>query len=337
MRLREKMFTKKQPVRGTLLPLGSFKTELSALQYMETACVSLYGTLYLTDEIRYHSYRIEVKMDHSDTSCTTKYPFVFIHGTGFRDRKWFNYWGRIPTALASRGCKFYYGNQDSWATVENNAASLKERINEILDETGAGKVNIVAHSKGGLEARYIISSLGMSDTIASLTTVSTPHHGSKTMDFVCGLPAFLFRAAAFFANLWFKMLGDSNPDFHLACRQFTTGYAEEFNRNNADADGVCYQSYAGVMRNSFSDVMMMIPHFVVRRMEGENDGLVTPGSAQWGDFKGIFKGRTIRGISHADEVDMRRRKLSKKSEEGYVSDICDAYVQIVCDLKQRGY
>jgi triacylglycerol lipase len=276
-------------------------------------------------------------MDNSDTSCITKYPLILIHGTGFRDRKWFNYWGRIPTALASRGCKFFYGNQDSWATVENNAAALKDRISDILAETGAPKVNIVAHSKGGMEARYIISTLGMSDSVASLTTVSTPHHGSKTMDFVCGLPSFLFRAASFFANLWFRMLGDRNPDFHFVCKQFTTGYAEEFNRNNADAEGVYYQSYAGVMKNSFSDFMMIVPHFFVKRIDGENDGLVTTESAQWGNFKGILKGRTNRGISHADEVDMRRRKLSKKSEDGYVSDICDVYVQIVSDLKQLGY
>jgi triacylglycerol lipase len=276
-------------------------------------------------------------MDTNDQSCITKYPFVFIHGTGFRDRNWFNYWGRIPTALASHGCKFYYGNQDSWATVENNAATLKERVAEILKESGAEKVNIVAHSKGGMEARYIISSLGMADAVASLTTISTPHHGSKTMDFVCRLPAFSFRAAAFFANHWFKLLGDSNPDFHFVCRQLTTCYAEEFNRNNADAEGVYYQSYAGVMQNSFSDMMMFWPHFVVRRIEGENDGLVTPGSAQWGHFKGILKGPTNRGISHADEVDMRRRRLSRRTGDGYANDICDVYVRIVSDLKQLGY
>lgn len=294
-----------------------------------------YDTLYWTETYAFRG-GIAI-MDNSNTSCTTKYPLLLIHGTGFRDREWFNYWGRIPTALAGHGCKFYYGYQDSWATVENNAATLKDRIREILAETGAGKVNIIAHSKGGMEARYMISTLKMADSVASLTTVSTPHHGSKTMDFACGLPDFLFHVAAFFANRWFKLIGDRNPDFHFVCRQFTTGYAEEFNRNNADADEVYYQSYAGVMKNSFSDMMMFFPHFVVRCIEGENDGLVTPGSAQWGHFMGILKGRTNRGISHADEVDMRRRKLSKKSETGHVSDICDAYIQMVRDLKQLGY
>ncbi|HNX63899.1 MAG TPA: triacylglycerol lipase [Oscillospiraceae bacterium] len=276
-------------------------------------------------------------MTDTQIDCKTKYPMVFIHGTGFRDRKWLNYWGRIPKTLAQNGCEIYYGNQDSWATVENNALALKERIQEILAETGAEKVNIVAHSKGGMEARYIISSLDMSDYIASLTTISTPHHGSKTMDSVCRLPVFLFNLTSFFANLWFRILGDKKPDFHYVCKQFTTHYAEEFNNCNKDAEGIYYQSYAGAMKNSFSDFIMIVPHFVINLVEGENDGLVSVKSAQWGNFKGILRGSTRRGISHADEVDIRRMKLSKKAKDGCINDICDVYLQIVRDLKQLGY
>ena len=276
-------------------------------------------------------------MTDTQIDCKTKYPMVFIHGTGFRDRKWLNYWGRIPKALAQNGCEIYYGNQDSWATIENNALALKERIQEVLAETGAEKVNIVAHSKGGMEARYIISSLDMSDYIASLTTISTPHHGSKTMDSVCRLPAFLFNLTSFFANLWFRILGDKKPDFHYVCKQFTTHYAEEFNKCNTDAENIYYQSYAGAMKNSFSDFIMIVPHFVINLVEGENDGLVSVKSAQWGNFKGILRGSTRRGISHADEVDIRRMKLSKKAKDGCINDICDVYLQIVKDLKQLGY
>lgn len=276
-------------------------------------------------------------MTDTQTDCKTKYPFLFIHGTAFRDRKWLNYWGRIPKVLAQNGCEIYYGNQDSWATVENNALALKERIHEVLAQTGAEKVNIIAHSKGGMEARYIISSLNMSDYIASLTTISTPHHGSKTMDSICRLPTFLFNLTSFFVNLWFRILGDKKPDFHYVCKQFTTHYAEEFNKCNKDAEGIYYQSYAGAMKNSFSDFIMIVPHFVINLVEGENDGLVSVKSAQWGNFKGILRGSTNRGISHADEVDIRRMKLSKKAKDGCINDICDVYLQIVRELKQLGY
>ena len=275
-------------------------------------------------------------MGNAENRCKTRYPIVLIHGTGFRDRKWLNYWGRIPKALMSRGCEIYYGNQDSWATIERNAITVKKGIEAALAASGAEKVNLLAHSKGGMEARYVISTLGMADKVASLTTIGCPHHGSKTMDVVCKLPAFLFRVVSVFINLWFRILGDQNPDFHRVCRQFTTYFAEEFNKQNPDSKGVYYQSYAAVMKNSFSDCIMTIPHFVISRVEGENDGLVTPASAEWTNFRGILRGSSNRGISHADEVDLRRRKLSKQAQTGCVQDICDVYVQIVEGLQQRG-
>lgn len=276
-------------------------------------------------------------METIENCCKTKYPIVLIHGTGFRDRKWLNYWGRIPKTLTNYGCEIFYGHQDSWATIERNAATVKENIQDTLAVSGAEKVNLIAHSKGGLEARYIISTLGMSNQIASLTTIGCPHHGSKTMDSVCRLPALLFRMVSVFINLWFRMLGDQNPDFHQVCRQFTTSFAEKFNRENPDSDHVYYQSYAAVMKNSFSDLILTVPHFVISIVEGENDGLVTPMSAKWTNFQGILRGSTNRGISHADEVDLRRRRLAKKEQAGHVPDICGVYMKIVEDLKELGF
>ena len=45
-------------------------------------------------------------------NCKTKYPILMVHGMGFRDRKYFNYWGRIPKILKENGADIYYGHQD---------------------------------------------------------------------------------------------------------------------------------------------------------------------------------------------------------------------------------
>lgn len=111
-----------------------------------------------------------------------KYPVLLVHGMGFRDSKYINYWGRIPEKLEENGCKVYYGNQDSNGTVASNGTFLAEKIKKIIEETGVPKLNVIAHSKGGLDIRYAISTLKMSQYIASLTTISTPHHGSLTVD-----------------------------------------------------------------------------------------------------------------------------------------------------------
>ncbi len=63
--------------------------------------------------------------------CKTKYPIVFIHGTGFRDFRHIIYWGRIPKALIRERADIYYGNQDSWGTIEYNANIIK-KISQIL-------------------------------------------------------------------------------------------------------------------------------------------------------------------------------------------------------------
>lgn len=269
--------------------------------------------------------------------CNTKYPVLLVHGAGFRDRKYLNYWGRIPKSLEQEGARIYYGNQDSWGSVEHNAMTLKSNIEKLLADTGQEKVNIIAHSKGGLEARYVISSLGMASKVSSLTTLATPHHGSKTIDMFLRLPKFLYKAAAFFTDLCFRCLGDKNPDFYTASRHFSTAHMREFNRRNPDADSVYYQSYGAVMRNGFSDLIFFWSHLFVSVLEGENDGIVSLDSSKWTNFRGVLRGVTNRGISHADVVDARRWNFSGKNSGNGVADIRDIYISIVSELKSMGF
>ena len=35
--------------------------------------------------------------------CKTRYPLLMVHGVGFRDLRYFNYWGRIPAELMRNG------------------------------------------------------------------------------------------------------------------------------------------------------------------------------------------------------------------------------------------
>ena len=267
---------------------------------------------------------------------TLKYPILLVHGMGFRDRKSFCYWGRIPKTLQSMGAQVYFGDQDSNGSLEDNAKQVAKRIDEILAQTGAEKLNIIAHSEGGLESRYIISTLGYGDKIASLTTISTPHHGSKTVDILMKTPQWLVRAASCCVDLWFGLLGDQCPRTYRAICLFKTDAAEAFNKENPNDPRVFYQSYAFVMKNPFSDMTMFLPSLVVGWIEGENDGLLTPETAKWGEFRGICRGIGRRGISHADEVDMRRRPLSRKMGEG-IGDITELYKQIALDLIAYGY
>ena len=238
--------------------------------------------------------------------------------------------------MGSHGAVVYFGEQDCWASTETNAHTLCERIDAILTKTGAKKVNIIAHSKGGLEARMAASSLGYADKIASITTVSTPHRGSKTFSIFLKAPRVFFSIAAVAVNNWIRLIGDKKPDFQRVCEEFSVSHMERFNSENPDAPGVFYQSVAGVMKRPFSDINLSTACFVLNRIEGPNDGLVSVESAAWGERCIEIRGNTRRGISHLDEIDFRRAAFSRKTGKD-VRDITDFYVELVHDLKNRGF
>lgn len=293
--------------------------------------IMLYACHIAKIEYDHECYKIinnEARVDSE--VCKTKYPLVLVHGVGFRDLKYINYWGRIPKELIRNGATVYYGNQEAWGTVECNAQDIKDKILDIVKATGCEKVNIIAHSKGGLDARYMISKLEMGDYVASLTMVSSPHRGCKFVDIACNMPDKLYKAIARLSDKYFKILGDKNPDFYTASRQFSTYHSKKFNEGVKDVDGVYYQSYATVVKNMFSDYIVTIPYIIVKLTEGENDGLVSINSAKWGEFKGVLKNKHRRGISHGDIIDLRRDDY-----KGF--DVIEKYVEIVSSLKNEGY
>ena len=116
--------------------------------------------------------------------CKTKYPLLLVHGVVFRDFKYFNYWGRIPEELEQNGAVIYYGNHQSAASVIASGDELAKRIKEIVQESGCEKLNIIAHSKGGLDCRYAIAKLNIAPYVASLTTINTPHRGCIFADYL---------------------------------------------------------------------------------------------------------------------------------------------------------
>ena len=272
----------------------------------------------------------------ADKICQTKYPILMVHGVFFRDVKLINYWNRIPAALEKNGSKIFYGKQQSADSVANIAAELKARIDEIVESEGCEKVNIIAHSKGGLDARMAASSCGCGSKIASITTIATPHHGSKTIDKLFAIPRPLWNIAAFAVNNWIRIVGDKKPDFLKLCEDFTTEKMRIFNNNNPDVPGVYYQSFACVMSHPFSDINLSTANVVIKHIEGPNDGLVSVDSAIWGETHAILRSNSFRGISHLDAIDLRRHCLTGKQGNG-ISDICKFYVDLVEDLRERGF
>jgi len=272
------------------------------------------------------------------TECATKYPIVLVHGAGFRDKNVVaNYWGRIPAYLTERGAKIYYGNTDGWCSIEQGAKDLKAAVEKALAASKAEKVNIIAHSKGGLEARCMISSLGMADKVASLTTISTPHRGSMAMDSILsGVPEFMLRGVGLMGNVVRFVWGDRHPDFYAGVKSISTASAADFNKKNPDIAGVYYQSFAGEMPIGANDVILAFTRQAIGNLEGPNDGMVAVESAKWTNFRGVLRGAGGRGVSHLDEVDFRREDIAIDPILG-AATVRGFYGALAAELKQKGY
>lgn len=172
------------------------------------------------------------------------------------------------------------------------------------------KVNIIAHSMGGLDARYMISALGGANRVASLTTISTPHTGSKVANFVLDATQDVDGTVL---NELASILGGNDPnlgtvDLRGALQALHLDTAAQFNRDHAEgqytlgsaakaraSNGVYYQSWAGV--SSWGPFQGPNDSDVCKNARGEAVLFNTTWSADWMDPLIAFAGAIV-GDNH---------------------------------------
>lgn len=270
----------------------------------------------------------------TNKSCATKYPVLLVHGIGFRDDvPLMKYWSKIPKKLKKNGASVYLANQDAFNSHIENALQVKKRVNEIIEETGSEKVNIIAHSKGGLESRYMITKLGMEDKVASLTTLASPHRGSALADtiFVFLERKNLMNKTMKFAKIYAQFIGDKEPNIYQAGKELTIPYMFHFNKSVPNIPTVYYQSFGGIVTENYPAWHIRVQHKLMAKAEGDNDCIVSKKSYQWGNFKEVVTSNDDFGVSHFDIVGMRFVSEVSSFDANYF------LINIVKDLKNKGF
>lgn len=264
--------------------------------------------------------------------CSTNYPVLLLHGLAYRDDMCCaESWGRIPDRLEAAGCTLYLDNLEAWSPIEENAAKLSEVVAAILAETGAEKVNIIGHSKGGLEARYALSRLGLSERVASLTTINTPHHGTYMADVACAARPSQDMLQGVALDIFARLMGDDSPQNFSNLWELTLASMERFNLMVPDSPAVYYQSFGTAMKRVEDEPMFTLSYGILKLHDGENDGMVATHSCRWTNFRGIFPTVVAgEGISHLEITDFRKTDVAGV-------DIPSIYTGIVRGLKERGF
>ncbi len=249
-----------------------------------------------------------------------KYPIILVHGIVLKDFLFFRAFGRIEEILRAEGNVVYSSKIDGFGTIQNNAEQLKAEILHILSETGAEKINIIAHSKGGLDSKRMIKELDMEDKVASLTTLCTPHKGSPVASGILKLPKWMLAVINFWLNFWYRVFGDKNPNALQVCRELALSDDIE-DVTVAFSDKVYCQSFSTKLDRSRDDFIMGIPlmfsHFCEKR---ESDGLVSLESSIFENFRG----RCIEeaSISHSEIVDFMPKKHKREKIFAFYTALC---------------
>lgn len=263
--------------------------------------------------------------------CLTKYPILLVHGVFFRDSVRFNYWGRIPKELTINGATVFYGNHQSAASVADSGEELAERIRQIVTETGCEKVNIIAHSKGGLDCRYAMKHCGIAHCVASLTTINTPHRGCQFADYLLAkVPSSTLEKIARTYNKVLRKIGDPNPDFVASVVDLTSERVRELTAALPVPESIYCQSVGSKLnRATNGQFPLNFSYPLVKHFDGANDGLVGEDSFRFGERFTFLTTSGKRGISHGDVIDLNRQNIA-----GF--DVREWYIKLVSELKEKG-
>jgi len=294
----------------------------------------------------------------------TRFPIVLVNGID--DSPLFRWSDRIVRTLEEDGGQTVrLATLTPWDAPHRRAAVLWERIGEVLRQTGAEKVNLVCHSLGGLDCRYLASPRGLHreieetheeivERIASITTVSTAHRGTAVADVALGLlpgdrDDALDALARFFGDWLSRESLADDPHVRESLMALTESQALAFDDATPDADGILYQSWAGVSRpygvgTPESDAelarlcgvamgpldYMALPLVPTAGWLGDapNDGLCPVASAIRGEFRGCIPADHMEQLGQRDLPDANVRTGL---------DIAWFYGSVAADLAERGY
>ena len=257
----------------------------------------------------------------------TKYPVLLAHGVALKNLRFFKAFGRIEKILTEQGYIVYTSETDGFGSIENNAAQLKAQILAILEKHGVEKVNIIAHSKGGLDTRYMLDRLDMQGQVASVTFLCTPHKGSQMATKLYAMPKFLRITLAKLIDFWYRLFGDKHPDSLTVCKQLSASNDDLLGGHVCD-DGIFMQSYSTVLEKSRHDFVMGIPLHFSRKWEADfSDGVVSVESSKFENYRGNC---TPHSISHSEIVDFMTTKKDKEKIYAF-------YLQLCKELSTRGF
>jgi uncharacterized alpha/beta hydrolase family protein len=177
------------------------------------------GQFFTFSQIVYGQYSANTPTTGNTSNNSPLLPVLLIHGY-IEDAAVWNKWVDL---LKKDGISTYpitfKQSDDKCGSAAEHAKELSNIIGQIKKETGQNKVNIVAHSKGGLDARVYLAN--NTKDVANLVMIGTPNAGSPLAESseICTPAVYDLRPGAAATEVkmnpntkYYTIAGDWNPE-----------------------------------------------------------------------------------------------------------------------------
>ena len=227
----------------------------------------------------------------------TKYPVILAHGMGgFTAILGIEYFYGVGPNLTANGAKVFETQVASFNTSYVRGEQLLNQTQQILAITGAAKVNLIAHSQGAQDSRYVAAIIP--SKVASVTTVGGVNAGTPVADIVAGVAkspvgGVLASLISGGVNAFFSLVGVASgqrysQDTLAGLNQLTTTGTAAFNakfpaglpttscgQGAAVTNGIRFYSWGGTSKlTNLFDVSDPILAVTGSLVSGGSDGLV---------------------------------------------------------------
>ena len=192
-----------------------------------------------------------------------------------------HYFNGVAALLRGQGHKVLEPTVSATGAIRERGKTLADAI---VNNTQPGeKVHIIAHSMGGLDARFAIANRSdVAQRVATLVTIGTPHQGSPVADAIEKQTGPLFEAIP---GPFRQHLQDFAKKNAGALHDLTTEGGQQFDRDTPDAKGVRYIEVAGDATKGKESILFTLAAKIGSITNEINDGVVTKSSALRADHQ----------------------------------------------------
>lgn len=230
----------------------------------------------------------------------------------------------VAMFLRSHGIPAFAPNIVPYATIETRAEAWAKIIPQVLNQTGASQLSIIAHSMAGLDMRYALYAYPeLRESVRVVISIASPHHGASLAELALKTPDFVkdnfLKLSDWLGNKWYS---DMKSDTSGALRQLTRGYVTgEFEKQVGEPPVPFYSVTASCGKGTNYPITTALKGFNlwIYEKEGVNDGFVSEESAHFGTHL-----RTI-PFSHTEQILLQVSSDVRKK-------VCDFWLDLITFL-----